>query len=358
MKKAKKIVCMILSGILCAAAIGGCSSQKANQTTPAASEIQTAESQAVTQAAGAENVAGSQGSRYPERAIQVIVPLGSGGDTDLCARLFSTYLEQELGVPVVVNNVKGAGGVTGSREVMNAAADGYTVLFYQYAALVNMMTGAADFSYIDDFELAGIAMKDDCYMWLGNAKDGYNDMGDVLQAARENPGQLSVALSGTGNMSQLSAVIMENKAGVDFNLIDFGSGSEQATALLSQQVTIYANYYVASKSYLESGDFKPLGIFAEERHPLFPDTPTMKELGYDVECLNTKFYYYAFPKGTPEEVVNAFSAAMEKVCANEEAKNKFYEDYYITLQYMDPAHTKEYMQNVFEEFNQYADAFK
>ncbi len=355
----KKTWGKILGVVLCAAMLGGCSSQQGSQGTAPAAETQAAESQGASkETAGKETASGNQESKYPERAIQVVVPLGSGGDTDLCARLFSTYLEQELGVPVVVNNIKGAGGVTGSREVMNAEADGYTVLFYQYAALVNMMTGAADFSYIDDFEVAGIGMKDDCYMWLGNTKDSYQDMGDVLEEARENPGKLSIALSGTGNMSQLSAVIMEEKAGVDFNLIDFGSGSEQATALLSQQATVYANYYVASKPYLESGDFKPLGIFAEERNPLFPNTPTMKELGYDVPCLNTKFYYYAFPKGTPEEIVNAFSAAMEKVCANEEAKKKFYEDYYITLEYRNPEDSKEYMRNVFEEFQQYADAFQ
>lgn len=355
MKKGKKMICVVISFILSMALLNGCSS---GENAGKEKERSAAESGGAQAAQKADAKAQGGADQYPKYSIQVVVPLGSGGDTDLCARLFATYLEKELGVSVVVNNIKGAAGVTGSREVMNADPDGYTVLFYQYAALVNMVTGAADFSYIDDFEIAGVAMQDDCYIWLGNAKAGYNDFGDVIEDARKNPGEVKIALSGTGNMSQLSAAIMEQLAGVDFNLVDFGSATEDAAALLSNQVATYAGYYVSAKSYLESGDFKPLAVFAEERHPLFPDVPTVKELGYEADCLNTKFYYYAFPKGTPEEIVKAFSAAMEKVCSDEEARKKFYDDYYITLSYKNPEESVEYMKGVFEEFNQYAGIFK
>ncbi|PNV62324.1 tripartite tricarboxylate transporter substrate binding protein [Clostridium sp. chh4-2] len=335
MKKIKRMICIVISCILWVSLLGGCSKKKNEET-----KVDTVMTD------------------YPKYSIQVIVPLGSGGDTDLCARLFATYLEKELGVSVVVNNIKGAAGVTGSREVLNAKPDGYTVLFYQYAALVNMVTGASDFSYIDDFEVAGIAMQDDCYIWLGNGKSDYNDLGDVIEDARKNPGKVNIALSGTGNMSHLSAAIIERLADVDFNLVDFGSATEDAAALLSNQVATYAGYYVSAKSYLESGDFKPLAVFAEQRHPLFPDVPTVKELGYEADCLNTKFYYYAFPKDTPKEVVSAFSTAMEKVCSDEEAQKKFYDDYYITLKYMNPEESIDYMRGVYEDFNKYSDIFK
>lgn len=354
MKKVKKTVCIAISCILGLSLLGGCAAGKNVQSSKEVKETQT-EKQGME-----KNPEESSGEKidYPQYSIQVIVPLGSGGDTDLCARLFAAYLEKELGVSVVVNNIKGAAGVTGSREVLNAKPDGYTVLFYQYAGLVNMVTGAADFSFIDDFEVAGIAMQDDCYIWLGNAKADYNDLGDVIEDARQNPGKVNIALSGTGNMSHLSAAILERLAGVDFNLVDFGSATEDAAALLSNQVATYAGYYVSAKSYLESGDFKPLAVFAENRHQLFPDVPTVKELGYEADCLNTKFYYYAFPKGTPEEIVSAFSSAMEKVCNDEEAQKKFYDDYYITLNYMNPEDSVNYMKGVYEEFNEYADIFK
>ena len=295
---------------------------------------------------------------YPDKAIQCIVPLGAGGDTDLCARLFATYLEKELGTSVVVNNIKGAGGVTGSREVMNSAADGYTVLFYQYAGLVNMMTGSADFSYIDDFEVAGIAMVDNCYIWLANADAPYNSITELVEAAKAEPGKINIGLSGTGNMAQLSASILEELSGADFNLVDLGSTSEEIAALLSGQIATFANYYSASKSYLESGDFKVLGVFAEERNELLPDTPTMTEMGFDCNYLNTKYYYYAFPKGTPTEIVEAFSAAMEKVCNDPEAQQKFFDDYLITLQYMNPEESKEYMHSVYDDYSQFAYIFE
>lgn len=342
MKKIKRVICVIVSCILCLTVMGACQTKEKPSGAPKQEDGGKAQ---------------SGGADYPKYSIQVIVPLGSGGDTDLCARLFATYLEKELGVSVVVNNIKGAAGVTGSREVMNAEADGYTVLFYQYAGLVNMVTGAADFSYIDDFEIAGIAMEDNCYIWLGNAKAGYEDLNDVIEDARANPGKVNIALSGTGNMSQLSAAVLETLADVDFNLVDFGSATEDAAALLSNQVAMYASYYVATKSYLESGDFLPLAVFADERHPLFPEVPTMKEMGYDTDFLNTKFYYYAFPKGTPQEIVTAFSDAMKRVCEKEEAQKKFYDDYYITLKYQNPEESITYMKSVYEEFNQYRDIF-
>ena len=294
---------------------------------------------------------------YPERAIQVIVPLGAGGDTDVCARVFSKYLEEELGVSVVVNNIAGSGGVVGSREVMNANPDGYTVLFYQYAALVNMLTGVADFSYIDDFEVAGIAMTDNCYIWLGNANGPYETLLDVVEDAKNRPGQVVIGLSGTGNMGQLSASVLENQAGVDFNLVDCGSSAEEVAALLSNQIATYANYYSASKSYIESGDFNVLGVFAQEKHEILPDAPTMAEMGFDTEFLNTKFYYFAFPKGTPAEIVDKFSAAMEAVCNNPEAQKEFFDNYYVTLGYMNPADTKEYMKQVYDQYAEYEYVF-
>ncbi|MBR1918038.1 MAG: tripartite tricarboxylate transporter substrate binding protein [Spirochaetales bacterium] len=305
---------------------------------------------------GAEEKA--SGGGYPDHAVQVIVPLGAGGDTDLCARLFATYLEKELGQSVVVNNIKGAGGVTGSREVMAAAPDGYTVLFYQYASLVNMLTGTADFSYIDDFEVAGIAMVDNCYIWLGNGKSQYNSIADMVADAKANPGKVTIGLSGTGNMAQLSASVLQSQAGAQFKMVDCGSTSEEVAALLSNQIATYANYYSASKSYLESGDFKVLGVFADKRHPLLPDVPTMTEMGFDTNFLNTKYYYYAFPKGTPKEVVDAFSAAMKRVCENQEAKDKFFNDYYITLNYMNPDESRAYMKDVFAKYSEYKDVFK
>lgn len=295
---------------------------------------------------------------YPDRPIQVIVPLGAGGDTDLCARLFSSYMEKELGVSIVVNNIKGAGGVTGSREVMNSAADGYTVLFYQYAGLVNMVTGAADFSYIDDFEVAGIGMEDNCYIWLANADSPYNSITELVEAAKQNPGKINIGLSGTGNMAQLSASVLEELSGADFNLVDLGSTSEEIAALLSGQISTFANYYSASKSYIESGDFKVLGVFANETHELLPDVPTMKEMGFETEFLNKKFYYYAFPKGTPAEFVDIFSAAMERVCNNPEAQKQFFDEYYITLNYMNPADSDEYMNGVYEKYNEFSYIFE
>lgn len=294
---------------------------------------------------------------YPNRSIQIIVPLGAGGDTDLCARLFSTYLEKELGANIVVNNIKGSGGVTGSREVMNSTPDGYTVLFYQYASLVNMLTGVADFSYIDDFEVAGIAMVDNCYIWLGNANGPYESMSDLVSDAKANPGKVVIGLSGTGNMAQLSASVLQKQADAKFNLVDCGSTAEEIAALLSGQIATFANYYSATKSYLASGDFNILGVFSDGPHDLLPGVPNMTDMGFDTNFLNTKYYYFAFPKGTPKNIVETFTAAMERVCNNPDAQKDFFDKYNIILSYMNQEDSVSYMRDVYSDYSEYKSVF-
>ncbi|MGI6030074.1 MAG: tripartite tricarboxylate transporter substrate binding protein [Eubacteriales bacterium] len=296
-------------------------------------------------------------SGYPEREIQIVIPMGTGGDTDLNARIFSKYLEEELGVPLVCNNVTGAGGAVGARQVKDADPDGYTALFFQYAGLIQQMTGVVDFSYVDDFEIAGIGMFDKCNLWLGSANGKYETLEDLVEDAKANPGKINIGTSGTGNMAHFLVKMLEEQAGVTFNIVDLGGQSQLQAALMSGQIAAYTGYYSNSKSFIDSGDFRVLGVFTEEEsHPLLPDAPTMNEQGFDMDFLNDKYYYYAFPKGTPEEVINRFSEAMQKVCENPEVQKEF-DQYFVTVEYMSPEESVEYIKNLESQYNEYKSVF-
>ena len=97
---------------------------------------------------------------YPQKAIQVVVPVGAGGDTDMNARIFGKYMEKELGQPIVVVNVKGGGGTIGMKKVLDAAPDGYTVLFFHGEAMIPKLAGLVDYG-IEAFQVAGIGVLDD-----------------------------------------------------------------------------------------------------------------------------------------------------------------------------------------------------
>lgn len=294
---------------------------------------------------------------YPDKPVQVIIPTGVGGDTDLGARIFSKYMERELGVPFVCTNIVGAGGAVGARQVKDSAPDGYTLLFFQYAGIIQQMTNVVDFSYIDDFEVAGIPMFDRCNLWLGQAGGRYATLADVVADAKANPGQVNIGISGTGNMAHYLAELLQEQSGAQFNLVDLGGQSQLQAALMSGQIAGFTAYYANSFSFIKSGDFNVLATYSEGRHPLLPEVPTMGEQGFDTNFLNDKYYYYAFPKGTPKEIVDTFSAAMKNVCGNPEAQKEF-EKYYMTLQYMNPEETRTYVKDLEQQYGKYADVFK
>lgn len=306
--------------------------------------------------ASSSSPAPAPAAKYPEKPIQVVIPTGTGGDTDLNARIFSKYLEKELGVPVVCTNVTGAGGAVGARQVKDAAKDGYTTLFFQYAGLIQEMTGVVDFSYTNDFQIAGIGMFDKCNIWLGKKGGKYNSMKDVIEDAKKNPGKINIGISGTGNMAHYIAKLTEQQGGVQFNLVDLGGQSQLQAALMSGQIAAFTAYYSNSKSFIESGNFNVLGVFSEGKHKLLPDAPTMTEQGFNTNFLNDKYYYYAFPKGTPKEFVNKFAAAMEKVTKNPEAQKEF-DKYYVTLEYKNPEESVKYINGLNEQYKKYSSVF-
>jgi len=248
------------------------------------------------------------GAAWPEKAIQIIAPFKAGGDTDFNARVFAKHLRKELGVSLVVVNVDGGGGTLGSRKVKDAAPDGNTVLFYHTAMLVNTASGMVDYTY-RDFEMVGMAGIEPGSVICVSKKAKWNSFKELMEDSRANPNKLTL----TGNMgatTYLTALLM-NRVGGKFNVVDQGGASQRVTALLGGHVDVIANPYGTVKAYIESGEFKPLAVLNEQRNPKFPAIPTAREQGYDVAFQYR--YFFLFPKGTPREIVDKFSAAVEKV---------------------------------------------
>lgn len=272
---------------------------------------------------------------YPVKPVQIIVPTGTGGDTDINARILAKYLQEELGKPVIVNNVTGAGGVVGSRQVKDSAADGYTALFFHFGTLTQTLMHMSDFYILDDFEVRAIPLMDTTGVIVGR-KGKYNDIKELMDDAHKRPGEVNFAME-TGTVAHLVAYMMQDAGKAEFNIIDTGVAATKNAALLSGQSDAFYAVYPAVKSFVESGDFVILGLLADERNPGLPGVKTLKEQGYDFAL--PKFFYFAFPKGTPETVLNTFHAALRKVTENPEAKKEC-EKFFLSLGYIekDQAH--------------------
>ncbi len=233
----------------------------------------------------------STGLDWPKKAIQVIVPYNPGGDTDFNARAYAKYLEKELGQPVVVVNVAGVGGTLGSRKAKDATPDGYTVLFYHTAMIVNQVTEMVPYG-VEDFELSCIAAMSPGNVIAVNAKSPWKTLKDLVDDSIKRPGEIKFAADIGGTTYVLAMQFLD--AGAKFNVVDAGSSTARNAALKGGQIDVVPNPYGPTKPFLQSGDFRALGVTNEKRHPRFPEIPTCKEQGYDVAL--EIYYFFAFPK--------------------------------------------------------------
>ncbi len=269
---------------------------------------------------------------YPQKPIQVIVPVGAGGDTDMNARIFGKYLEKELGQAIVIVNVKGGGGTIGMKRVMEAAPDGYTALFYHGEAMIPKLAGLVDFG-IEAFEMVGIGVIDDTTVLATHSGKPYKTMKQFVDYAKAHPGEVEFGIM-TGGYPHLVGVALEKIAGIKLNLVDVGGNAAKTVALKGHKIDVINTQYGLTQDYFTAGDFVSLGLLSEKRNPLFPNIPTTKEQGYPMSF--NKFFFYGMPKGTPADVVGKFSAAMKRVVDNPayqaEAAKVF-----VTPTYMNPA---------------------
>lgn len=282
---------------------------------------------------------GEDSSSYPKKPIEIVVPAGAGGDTDLNTRTMAKYLEKELGTTMIITNVNGAGGTTGTKKVLDSKPDGYTVLSYHNSTLISKILGLTDYTY-SDFEVAGMGVMDKGNAFVINNKSEFKNLDDLIAFAKENPEKVTVATE-VGSFTHLQLLAFEAATGTKFNIVDVGGASDKITALLGGRIDIIPTQLGLVNSYVESGDFRALGIMSDERLKAAPDVPTFKEQGVDL--VMDKFFFWGFPKGTPEEVVDTFTKALEKVVANEEYQKEM-EGYMVEPVYLNPAEANELME--------------
>ncbi len=291
---------------------------------------------------------------YPEGDIQIVVPVGAGGDTDANARLLAQYMEKELDVALPVVNIKGGSGTLGMEEVRNSEPDGYTALFFHAEAMLPKIAGLYDYN-LDDFSLAGVCLQANTTLLITHNDTGFATLDEFLEQAKANPGTIEYGMA-VGGYPQLIGLALEEEAGIDLNLVDIGGNAEKIAALAGHQTDVINVEYALVKDYIATGEFIPLALLSSERNPLFDDIPTAVEQGLNM--VFGKFFFVAFPKETPEDIINTFSEAMERAVANEDFIKAAEESYALTVVYMNPQEATEYAKSVEENLNKYGDLFR
>lgn len=323
----KKIISLVITIVLVCSLMVGCGKTENNTEAPTVEQKPEA-------------------FDWPNKTIEIIVPFKAGGDTDFHARTYAKYLESILGKPIVVVNVDGANGSAGTIQVRDAKPDGYTALFFHDSMLMNKIVGVTDFAH-EVLDVCAAGILDKSYILAVNANSPYKTLDDLINYAKENPGNIKYA-SSIGGYTYYVGRKIEELAGVDFNIVDAGGGADRNAALLAQKIDTNVNPYGVMKPYIDSGDFRVLAVFSENRSSLFPDVPTAKEQGYDI--LAQRAYFLSFPKGTDPRIIEKVSDAMGQIAEKPEYAEDIAKAYCVEPAYMNTADTQTYLNNAMKEF--------
>ena len=258
---------------------------------------------------------------YPERPIELIVAYSAGAATDTQARILAEYVEEELGQPVVVQNIEGSGGQVGWNEFADADPDGYTLAAYNLPhILAQPQVHSTEYTRETfepimnwGFDPTVFAVTDD---------SPFEDFDDLLEDAKENPGDISIGKAGLYIGHHFLILQMKEETGVEFNQMPYPGAADALASLLGGHIDVVSGNL--SDMYRRQDEVNVLAIAAEKRHPYLPDVPTFKELGYESAIMSTD-RGIAAPEGTPEPIIEQLTEAFYSVAENPDYQDKMEE---------------------------------
>jgi tripartite-type tricarboxylate transporter receptor subunit TctC len=276
---------------------------------------------------------------WPERPLQLIVPFAAGGGTDISARTMAQFLERELGQPVVVQNRPGAGGEIGLSAIADARPDGYTIGIINTPGIVTIPIersprwSLASFTFI-----AGVV--EDPTTFAVHPESPMRSIADLVAAARAKPGEVTIGTQGVGSAGHISALLLEQAAGIRFEAVSYAGSAPAAVALMRRDIQVTTASLGESLTFAQQQPWRVLGLMSSGRSEFARDVPTFKEAGYDIRGGSLRGI--GAPRGLSEDVVRRLSAAIGAVLRHpefREASSRTFQP----LRFLDSAEYVEYL---------------
>jgi tripartite-type tricarboxylate transporter receptor subunit TctC len=265
-------------------------------------------------------VASAQG--YPNRTIRLVVPFPAGGTTDILAREVAQKLTEVLGQAVVVDNRPGAAGNIGSDLVAKSAPDGYTLLMGTVGthAINPSLYSKMPYDHVKDFApvvlVAGVPN-----VLVVNPALPVNSVSDLIKLAKDKPGQINFASSGSGTSIHLSGELFKTMAGIDMTHVPYKGSSPALTDLIGGQVQIMFDNLPSALPQIKGGRLRAIAVTSLKRAPVLPDIPTINESGLPGFEASSWFGVLA-PAGTPAAIVARINTEVNKWLQSADAREK------------------------------------
>ena len=248
---------------------------------------------------------------WPNKPIRLIVNFPAGGSPDIVARAVGTPLAAALGVPVVVENRAGAGGIVGTDAAAKAAPDGYTFLVSSGSNMSIVPLITPKLPYNPERDIVPVAAGARLELFLVVRADlPFSNYADFIKYAKANPGKLTYGTPGNGTSPHIAGEMLKSQAGIYSVHIPYKGSSAVLQDLLGGQIDYSFDPGIAFQ-HIKSGKLRLLAMGSAKRSALYPNTPTLAELGLNGFDTGTTHGFWA-PAGTPQAIVERVNAEINK----------------------------------------------
>jgi hypothetical protein len=266
---------------------------------------------------------GAAAQNFPERQVKFVVPYPPGGFNDTLARVSAERLNKMWNQPVVVENRPGGNTTVGNLAVAKAPADGYTILItpLPFSALPGLYGATLPYDALKDFTPL---------VWAGSTQNALvvrnelpvNNVRELLEYARKNPGKLNYGSTGSGSSNHLTMELLMKMTGVKMAHIPYKGSAPAVTALIGGEIDVLFDNVPNVLQQIKAGRMKVIGVSGLQRSVLLPDTPTVAEAGVPGFEVNVWFGMQV-PAGTPKAVVDKLNRDIVTLLKEPEVVQRF-----------------------------------
>jgi len=274
-------------------------------------------------AARAQQPVPANAQGYPTRPVRIVVGFAAGGAPDIAARLLAQWLSERLGQQFIIENRPGAGGNIATEAVVDAPADGYTLLLINLSNAVNAtLYQQLKYNFIRDIApVASISHEN--YGMEVHPSFPAKTVPEFIAYAKANPGKLNMASAGNGTGPHMAGELFKIMAGVDMVHVPYRGSPPALTDLLAGQVQLLFGPLSSSIEYVKAGKLRALAVTAATRSEALPDIPTVGEFvpGYEA----TGWFGIGAPRNTPVEIVDRLNQEINAGLADANLKARLAE---------------------------------
>jgi tripartite-type tricarboxylate transporter receptor subunit TctC len=263
----------------------------------------------------------AQPQPYPVKPVKVVVGYAAGGAVDIVARTVGQAMSNGLGQAVVVDNKPGAGTNIAVKAVIDAPADGYTLMLAANALAANMaLYQPAPFDAERDLTPISLVGRVPVVI-AANPNVPYNTVAKLIEAAKAKPGGLAFASPGNGSTPHMALELFASAAGINLQHIPYKGGSPAITDVIGGQLPLVAVNALEVLPHYKSGKLKVIAVLSQKRTSIFPDAPTIAESGFPGFEASV-WYGFVAPAATPKPVITRLHAEVQKALQTPEVRER------------------------------------